>query len=427
MTGWRSASSASADGAADHVGRWSRMKAARGRPVRREPGQPGTRPGDAARDGSPKAKEFRDMRDMFADGEIDAVAMTTPNHWHSLSTIWACKAGKDVYCEKPACHNPYEGWKAIDVVRRTGRIVQIGSQGRSAPHKIEAIGLIKEGLIGELYMAKGHCFKRRPSIGHTPIEPVPPGIDWDLFLGPARRSRSARTNMPTTGIGSGTPGTGTSATRGSTKWTWRAGGWANCRCRRRFTRGGGKYHLRRRPADAEYADGHIRLRRPADSVRDAGAVHAAGGWTAGEAGGNTIGDIYFGSDGWMWLDNAGCQVYKGEKSEKVMDKPRGSEDDGTEAHMENFLAAVRSRNPGDLHAPIEIGVTSANLCHIREYQLPRRPEADARRAGPELCQRLGSEPDADAGVSGTVRSVKRIPGCCQVLGTYPPASDSSAA
>src|SRR5579863_7710075 len=68
-----------------------------------------------------KPKEYDDMRKAFADKDIDAVSITTPNHWHALATIWACQAGKDVYCEKPACYNVYEGQRMVETARKTGR------------------------------------------------------------------------------------------------------------------------------------------------------------------------------------------------------------------------------------------------------------------------------------------------------------------
>src|SRR5690349_10464263 len=134
---------------------------------------------------SEKAKEFEDMRQAFADSSIDAVSIATPNHWHALATIWACKAGKDVYCEKPACYNIHEGQRMLQVARETKRMVQIGSQHRSMPYKIKAMQALQDGLIGNVYMAKGLCFKRRASIGHKLDSPTPPGVNWDLFLGPA--------------------------------------------------------------------------------------------------------------------------------------------------------------------------------------------------------------------------------------------------
>src|SRR5690349_13601157 len=137
------------------------------------------------RNGNEKAREFEDMREAFASNAVEAVSIATPNHWHALAAIWAMKAGKDVYGEKPACYNIHEGQKMLEVARETKRMLQIGSQNRSTPFKMRAMKAMNEGLIGKVYMAKGLCFKRRASIGHEPDSPTPAGVNWDLFLGPA--------------------------------------------------------------------------------------------------------------------------------------------------------------------------------------------------------------------------------------------------
>src|SRR5258708_5876907 len=134
---------------------------------------------------SEKAKEFEDMREAFADPNVEAVSIATPNHWHALAAIWAMKAGKDVYGEKPACYNIYEGQKMIQVTRDTKRVMQVGSQHRSTPFKMKAMKAIHEGLIGKVYLSKGLCYKRRNTIGHKEDSPTPPGVNWDMFLGPA--------------------------------------------------------------------------------------------------------------------------------------------------------------------------------------------------------------------------------------------------
>src|SRR5947207_745172 len=131
-------------------------------------------------------KEYADMRAVFESKDVDAVSMPLPNHWHALATIWACQAGKDVYVEKPACHNIFEGRQMVWAARKYNRMVQVGSQSRSLEHKIRAMQLLREGVIGQVYHARGLCFRRRFSIGHTPDEPVPAGLDWDRFLGPAQ-------------------------------------------------------------------------------------------------------------------------------------------------------------------------------------------------------------------------------------------------
>src|SRR5437867_1690521 len=128
-------------------------------------------------------KEYGDMRKMFESKDIDAVSITTPNHWHALAAIWACQAGKDVYVEKPACHNVFESQQMVAAARKYKRMMQVGSQSRSLPHKMRAIELLSQGAIGQVYHARALCFRRRFSIGHSPDEPVPAGLDW----GPVRR------------------------------------------------------------------------------------------------------------------------------------------------------------------------------------------------------------------------------------------------
>ncbi len=132
-----------------------------------------------------KPKIYQDLRKLYEDKDIDAVSIATPNHWHSLATIWACQAGKDVYVEKPASYNVFEGQQMVKAARKYNRVVQVGMQSRSIPYKRRAMELLRDGAIGKIYYAKGLCFKRRPSIGHAADEPVPAGVNWDIFLGPA--------------------------------------------------------------------------------------------------------------------------------------------------------------------------------------------------------------------------------------------------
>ena len=126
------------------------------------------------------------MRKMFESKDIDAVSIATPNHWHALAAIWACQAGKDVYVEKPACHNIYEGQQMVEAARKYKRMVQVGSQSRSHAAQDEApSSCCTRARSARSTMRAGLCYRRRFSIGHTPDEPVPAGLDWDLFLGPA--------------------------------------------------------------------------------------------------------------------------------------------------------------------------------------------------------------------------------------------------
>ena len=128
---------------------------------------------------------YVDMREVFDRPDIDAVFFATPNHWHSLGTIWACQAGKDVYVEKPLSHNAFEGRIAVKAARKYGRVVQHGTQNRSSPQIIEAVERLREGVIGEVYMARGLAYKWRRSIGRHEEGPIPEGVHYDLWKGPA--------------------------------------------------------------------------------------------------------------------------------------------------------------------------------------------------------------------------------------------------
>jgi predicted dehydrogenase len=126
-----------------------------------------------------------DARKILEDKDIDIVSLATPDHWHALHTVWACQAGKDVYVEKPVTHNLSEGTKMVEAVNKYNRIVQSGICYRSSIAVKEGIKLLHEGILGKIYMARGITYRYRESIGKFPDSPVPEGVHWDLFLGPA--------------------------------------------------------------------------------------------------------------------------------------------------------------------------------------------------------------------------------------------------
>src|SRR5262249_54223167 len=128
---------------------------------------------------------FTDFRKLLEDPSIDVVSIATPNHHHALQTIWACQAGKDVYVEKPCSHTIAEAQQMVAAARRYDRIVQHGTQSRSIPVVQEAIQKIRAGRIGDVYMARALCYKWRESIGIAQPEPVPNGVAYDLWMGPA--------------------------------------------------------------------------------------------------------------------------------------------------------------------------------------------------------------------------------------------------
>ena len=135
--------------------------------------------------GGKKPKETDDMRRLFDDPEIDAVVIATPDHWHAPAAILGCNAGKDVYVEKPPSHNIREGRLIVDAARHNKRIVQVGTQSRSRGSTIRGIEYANSGKIGKVLMAKTWNIQLRDHIGHAEDGPVPDGVDYDTWLGPA--------------------------------------------------------------------------------------------------------------------------------------------------------------------------------------------------------------------------------------------------
>ena len=310
-------------------------------------------------------KEYRDLRDMLADESIDMVTVATTNHWHALSTIWAVQAGKDVYCEKPASHNIWEGRKMVEAARKYKRIVQIGHQSRSLPFKIEAIQRLREGVIGELYMAKGLCFKRRKSIGSTTTSPVPPGVDYDIWLGPAQPREFKRNRFHYNWHWHWAFGNGDIGNQGVHEMDiarWGLG-------------------LDGLPGNAHSAGGHYMYDDDQETPNTQHAVfdygrqllqfEVRGLMTGGECrlledsggGAHTIGVLFFGSDGYLTVSNRGYQTYLGEKRVPGPSGQPGKED-GTGLHFENFRKAVISRRVSDLNCDVLEGHLSAALCHL---------------------------------------------------------------
>src|SRR5256714_149486 len=140
--------------------------------------------GEVEKMGKKRPAAYTDLRKLLEDKSIDAISIATPNHNHTLQTVWGCQAGKDVYVEKPCSHDMFEARQIVAAAQKYNRMVQHGTQQRSAVGR-EAVRKIREGLIGDVYMARGLCYKRRDTIGRKPVEPVPPGVHYDLWLGPA--------------------------------------------------------------------------------------------------------------------------------------------------------------------------------------------------------------------------------------------------
>lgn len=127
----------------------------------------------------------QDFRKTLDDPEIDAIATATPDHWHALITLWACQAGKDVYVEKPTSHSVWESRKMVEAARKYKRVVQVGTQNRSADYIYKALDYIQSGGLGDIHFVRVMNSKMREDIGRPADSTVPAGVDYDLWLGPA--------------------------------------------------------------------------------------------------------------------------------------------------------------------------------------------------------------------------------------------------
>jgi predicted dehydrogenase len=324
-------------------------------------------------------KYYQDLRKLYEDKDIDAVSIATPNHWHALATIWACQAGKDVYVEKPASYNIFEGQQMLKAARKYNRMVQVGMQSRSIPYKRRAVELLREGAIGKVYYAKGLCFKQRKSIGKAADGPVPPGVDWDIFLGPAPMRPFNPLRFKYNWHWFWDTGNGDIGNQGIHEMDvarWGLG--------RDLPVGavstGGKYVY---DDDQQTPNTQIAT----FDYGDAELVFEVRGLTTGgeasiEAGGpNFIGNIFLGSNGYLSLDHKGFQIFLGDKREPGESGKISGRGD-TKDHMVNFLQAVKSRRKEDLHGEVAEGVKSAELVHMANtsYRLGRKltfdPAAD---------------------------------------------------
>jgi len=342
-----------------------------------------------------KAKEFVDMREAFADPSVEAVSIATPNHWHALAAIWAMKAGKDVYGEKPAAHNIYECQKLVTVARETKRMFQVGSQHRSNPFKMRAMAAVQGGLIGKVYQAKGLCYKRRASIGRKPDTDTPPGIDWDMFLGPAplRKFNELRFRYNWHWFwdtGNGDIGNQGVHELGIARWGMTEPEWPKS-----VFAHGGKFAYdddQETPntllASFDFGGRELVFETRGLLTGAEGALPPARrqGPAAAAAAGATdpkavrplnvmVGNLFYGTEGWAAMSDQGFQAFKGESNELIMEeRPERGAGDPTMNHMKNFLGVVKTRKFSALNDEIAIASLSASMCHLANisYRVGRK-------------------------------------------------------
>ena len=346
---------------------------------------------------------FRDIRKVLEDKNIDAVSIASPNHWHTLQTIWACQAGKDVYVEKPCSHNVFESKQIVAAARKYDRMVQMGSQSRSSPALQEAVQKMKEGEFGEIYMARGLCFKARNTIGKTPVEAVPAGVDYDMWTGPAPMRPFTKNRFHYNWHWFWDTGNGDLGNQGIHEVDiarWGLG----VTHPTKVSAMGGKFMFdddQETPntitASYEFKVGE-KTKMMTFEVRHWLSNHEAG--IGGERAGNTIGNTFYGSEGYLVIDN--YNKYYSFMGKDGKPGPARSERDN---HFENFIAGVRSRKRTDLNAEIEEGAMSCVLMHLANisYRLGRTLHWD------EKTWTVKNDPEANKMLTRAYRAPYIVP------------------
>lgn len=328
-------------------------------------------------------KKYKDMREVFDDAEIDAVFIALPNHWHALATIWACQAGKDVYVEKPASYDLWEGRQMVNAARRYGRIVQTGTQGRSSDIEAQLAEYIQGGQLGKTLYAQAIMYKRRESIGKA-IGPqaIPPSVDYDLWLGPAPMTALKRKILHYNWHWDWATGNGEIGNNGvhyMDRCRWILG---QNELPRRAMSIGGRFLF---DDDGQTPNTQIAFLDydPAPIICEIrGLPEKTGSKEMGAFRGVDKGIIFqceggsvvSGSKETVAYDAAGKEIKRFEDR-----RPDGS---SPSPHQDNFFAAMRSRKASELNADIEDGHLSAGLCHMANIShrlgSEARPNAIAR-------------------------------------------------
>lgn len=302
-----------------------------------------------------------DPRRILDRGDVDAVVIATPDHWHALLAVWACERGKDVYVEKPVSHNIWEGRKIIEAAEKYGRIVQSGTQYRSDQGLQEAADYLHQGTLGKMLWGHVVWYERRGSIGK--VEPhTPDWLDFDLYCGPAAVEPLRREKLHydwhwvwSTGTGD----LGNSGIHAFDVCRWFAGYQglpprAVCAGGRFAVNDAGESPntqltlLDYEPAPIIIENRNLPTKagvRQMDhtrGIREGVIFQCENGYFAGLRGG-----------GWAY-DNDGNRL-------------KQFTGDGGGRHTANFVEAVRDRKPGLLNAPIEQGHVSSACCHLGNF------------------------------------------------------------
>jgi predicted dehydrogenase len=351
----------------------------------------------------------QDLRRVLDDKDVEGVIIATPNHWHALATVWALQAGKHVYVEKPASHTVWEGRKMVEAKDRYKKIVQVGTMNRSRPAVQEAIKFLHDGGIGKVYMARGLCFKPRPPIGKYPDGPITDGkphhltvdgppvpdgvwdaaylakVDYDIWLGPAPKVPFNRNHFHYNWHWHWAYGNGDTGNQGPHQFDIARWGLGKNEHPVSVAAIGGYFGP---PASQETPDTHSSVFEYADGTL---FEFATRGEATNDEGTQRIGNLFYGTKGWLWIDGDGrkWQSYMGRRNEKGPGSEAPPSQGGSDPnvltsqespHYANFVDAIRKNDEKVLTCGIEEGHLSASLAHLANiaYLTGRKLKFDGR-------------------------------------------------
>lgn len=341
---------------------------------------------DTAKAQKTRPEAVQDFRRLLDDKSIQAISIATPDHWHALATILGCAAGKDVYVEKPCSHNVREGRAMVEAARKLGRIVQHGTQSRSGETFKSAREFLQRGELGRILVAKVVNSQLRADIGKKDDGPVPEGVNYDLWLGPApkRAFNSNRFHYNWHWHWDyGTGDLGNDSVHPVDYARWMLG----VEDPIAISASGSKLHFR---DDQETPDTqHITW-----EFESCHLVSELRIWCPYREHGMENGCVFYGQNGYMTLSPQGWQVTWKDNQPG----PRGEPTSRQEQHFQNFIDCVRSR--ARPNADILEGHLSSRLCHLGNIaqRVGRRLRFDARTetflGDDEANRLLGREPRA---------------------------------
>ncbi len=329
----------------------------------------------------------QDLRRIMDNPDIHVVSIATPNHWHALAAIWALRAGKDVYVEKPVSHNVSEGRRIVEFARHHNRICQTGTQIRSMPGIRQAMEFLHSSQLGRVQVARGLCYKRRDTIGR--VGPaggtIPTTIDYNLWCGPApRHERLPRERLHYDWHWLWETGNGDLGNQGIHQMDVARWGLGKAELARSAVSAGGRYGY---IDDGQTANTQVCV----FDYGDAELIFEVRGLPTPAYRGAMVGNVFHCTDGYLV-----CTTYQ----RAAAYRPDGElirSFDGNGDHFGNFISAVRSRRREDLHADILEGHLSSALCHLANisFRLGTVVPFD-RRAGV-----LGDDPQANETLNRT--------------------------